>query len=80
MTHPLATIGTPHDAPFGCCPCAQVLSFLGLIVSIAFTIHNMRIGTGFGSFFYLGSMGYGYLAWRAGSRKVGARRGRGAGL
>uniref|UniRef100_A0A6U2I9K4 Uncharacterized protein n=1 Tax=Chlamydomonas euryale TaxID=1486919 RepID=A0A6U2I9K4_9CHLO len=48
----------------------QLLSVVGLVVAIAFTIDNMRIGTGFGCFFYIGSMSYGYLAWRAGTRKV----------
>ncbi len=30
----------------------------------------MRIGCGFGGFFYLGSGFYGALAWRAGARRV----------
>lgn len=48
----------------------QLLSVCGLLVAFALQTVNMRIGCGFAAFFYMGSMGYGYLAWRAGARKA----------
>lgn len=48
----------------------QLLSVCGLLVAFALQTVNMRIGCGFAAFFYMGSMGYGYMAWRAGARKA----------
>jgi hypothetical protein len=48
----------------------QLLSVVGLLVAIGCTTSNIRIGAGFAAFWYLASMSYGYLAWRAGARKV----------
>ena len=37
---------------------------------MAWQTQNLRIGAGVGGFFYLGSVFYGALMWRAGLRKV----------
>ena len=51
-------------------PNYQLLVIFGLVFATAWQTQNMRIGAGVGGFFYLGSVFFGWLVWRAGLRKV----------
>ena len=51
-------------------PNYQLLLIFGLIYATAWQTRNMLMGCGVAAFFYLGSMFYGCMAWRAGLRKV----------
>ncbi|GAX79598.1 hypothetical protein CEUSTIGMA_g7039.t1 [Chlamydomonas eustigma] len=51
-------------------PNYQLFSLLGLLWATAWQTRNMLIGAGGAGFFYIGSVFYGSLAWRAGLRKV----------
>lgn len=51
-------------------PNYQLILIFGLIYATAWQTRNMLMGCGVAAFFYLGSMFYGCMAWRAGLRKV----------
>lgn len=51
-------------------PNFQLILVFGIIWATAWSTKNMLTGCGVAAFFYMGSMFYGYMAWRAGLRKV----------